>query len=124
MMAKLNGPIYLIKDDDLLKKMWEKVFKNEPSKFCGKQPLKNWKAEHLFNFFKSCLPQIPTWSILEYLFQYNDIWNKVSNSIEEELDYKPICNRNFLKTIISSYGGEGTYFHTKKNPKVGSNYIC
>ena len=50
-MAKLNGPIYLIKDDDLLKKMWEKVFKNEPSKFCGKQPLKNWKAEHLSSTF-------------------------------------------------------------------------
>ena len=51
MMAKLNGPIYLIKDDDLLKKMWEKVFKNEPSKFCGKQPLKNWKADHLSSTF-------------------------------------------------------------------------
>ena len=29
--------------------MWDKVFKNGPSKICGRQPLK---------FFKGCLPQI------------------------------------------------------------------
>ena len=32
---------------------WDKVFKNGPSKICGKQPLRNF-----------------TWSILEYLDSY------------------------------------------------------
>ena len=30
--------------------IWDKVFKSELSKFCGRQPLKN------LNFFKGCLP--------------------------------------------------------------------
>ena len=24
--------------------IWDKVFKNRPSKICGRQPLKNWKG--------------------------------------------------------------------------------
>ena len=40
--------------------IWVKVFKNGPSKICGRQPLKNlviWSALH-FKFFKGCLPKI------------------------------------------------------------------
>ena len=44
---------------------WDKVFKNGPSKICGRPPLKNLmryglpKADHTtFKFFKGCLPQI------------------------------------------------------------------
>ena len=46
---------------------WDKVFKNGPSKICGRQPLKNLKgygllkqADHTypFKFFKGCLSQI------------------------------------------------------------------
>ena len=33
--------------------IWDKVFKNEPSKICGRRPLKNF-----------------TWPILEYFFRY------------------------------------------------------
>ena len=36
--------------------LWDKVFKNGPSKICGRQPLKN------FN-----------WSILEYLDPFNSV---------------------------------------------------
>ena len=46
---------------------WDKVFKDGPSKTCGRQPLKNLKgyglleADHTprpypFKFFKGCLP--------------------------------------------------------------------
>ena len=35
--------------------MWDKVFKNGPSKNCGRQPLKNLKG-YPFKFFKGCLP--------------------------------------------------------------------
>ena len=45
--------------------MWGKVFKNGPSKICGRQPLKKfeviWSAEadHITsNFLKGCLLQI------------------------------------------------------------------
>ena len=48
---------------------WDKVFKDGPSKTCGRQPFKNLKgyglleADHTprpypFKFFKGCLPQI------------------------------------------------------------------
>ena len=44
-----------------LKYMWDKVFKNGPSKICGRQPLKNLKEygrPYSFKFFKGSLPQI------------------------------------------------------------------
>ena len=37
--------------------IWVKVFKNGPSKICGRQPLKNLKS-YYFKFFKGCLPQL------------------------------------------------------------------
>ena len=41
------------------KKKWDKVFKSGLSKFCGRQPLKNFKGcrPYSFKFFKGCLPQ-------------------------------------------------------------------
>ena len=49
--------------------MWDKVLKNEPSKICGRQPLKNFARsikicgrQPLKNF---------TWSILQYFAPYN-----------------------------------------------------
>ena len=59
----------------------------------------------------------------DLLKKYNDIWNKVSNSIKIELDCKPIYNREFLKTKIRSYGDEATVFHARKVPEAGPNYI-
>ena len=47
-----------------LKNIWEKVFKNGPSKICGRQPLKALKEDGLLSrpyslkIFKGCHPQI------------------------------------------------------------------
>ena len=60
----------------------------------------------------------------DLLKKYNDIWNKVSNSIKEELDCKRIYIKKCLKTKISSYGDESTDFHCRKTLEGGSNYIC
>lgn len=35
------------------------------------------------------------------LEKHNDIWNKVSNNIKEELDCQPVYYKRFLKTKIS-----------------------
>ena len=51
--------------------IWDKVFKNGPSKICGKQPLKNLKGYGLLGqtislqFFKRLSSTNFTWSILE-----------------------------------------------------------
>ena len=42
------------------KLIWDKVFKNGPSKTCGRQPMKKF-----------------TWSILEYFFPYEHYSNKI-----------------------------------------------
>ena len=60
----------------------------------------------------------------DLLKKYNDIWNKVSNSIKKELDREPGYNKKFLKTKIESYGDETTDFHDKEMPRAGSNYTC
>ena len=38
--------------------IWDKVFKNGPSKICGRKSLKNLKGYGLLKFFKGCRPQI------------------------------------------------------------------
>ena len=65
-MAKENGEIYLLLMMTYLgiskfSFIWDKVFKNRPSKICRRHPLKNLKgfclpkADH--TFFKGSLPQ-------------------------------------------------------------------
>ena len=52
----------------LLRTIWEKVFKNGPSKICGRQSLKNLKCYGLSKqFFKSLSFTNFTWSILDTL---------------------------------------------------------
>ena len=58
---------------------------------------------------------------LKMMNYYNNIWNKVSNSIQKELDCEPIHNKNFLKTKLLSYGDEATEFNNKEIPKLGCN---
>ena len=53
---------------------------------------------------------------------YNDNLNKVSDSVKKETDFKPIYNKELLKTKIRSYGDEATNF--RKIPKIDRNYIC
>ena len=60
----------------------------------------------------------------DLLKKYNDVWNKISNDIENEFDCEPIYNKKLLKTKIRFYGDEATDFRIRKIPKAGSNYIC
>ena len=61
----------------------------------------------------------------ELLKKYNDIWNKINNSIRKEFDNEPIYNeKKIIKTKLKSYGDETADFHDKETAKVGSNYIC
>ena len=54
---------------------WDKVFKNGPSKICGRQHLKNSKGygllkrPYVFKFFKGCLHQILLGPLLNTLSQ-------------------------------------------------------
>ena len=34
----------------------------------------------------------------DFFKKYNDIWNKVSNSIDKKTDSKPVYNKKYLKT--------------------------
>ena len=43
-------------------------------------------------------------------------------SLIVELDCKPNCNKNLLKTKIRSYGDEATDFHSGKIPEAGYIY--
>ena len=47
---------------------WDKVLKSRLSKFCGRQPLKNFKLPYSFKFFKGCLPQNLLSRLLNTLF--------------------------------------------------------
>ena len=71
LLGRLAKPIYVISLGQAIVNRqelhscdkWDKVFKNRPSKICGRQPLKNFKEYGLleadfFKFFKGCLPQI------------------------------------------------------------------
>ena len=42
----------------------------------------------------------------QLLKKYNDIWNKVSNSIKKVFDSETIYDKKFLKAKIKSYGDE------------------
>ena len=55
----------MVGEAHFMKVIWDKVFKNGPSKICGRQSLKNLKGyavcsnrQYPFKCFKDCLPQI------------------------------------------------------------------
>ena len=50
----------------------------------------------------------------DLLEKYNTIWNKVSADTEKKFDSKPVCNKNYLKVKIKSYGNEVTSFYHKQ----------
>ena len=57
------------------------------------------------------------------LEKYNEIWEKVKNSIKKEFDSKPIYNEKYLKAKIKSYNGKiSTNFHNKKIPRQGPQF--
>ena len=60
----------------------------------------------------------------ELLEKYNEIWEKVKNSIKKEFDSQPAYNEKYLKAKIESYNGKiNTNFLKNKTPKEGSQCI-
>ena len=50
----------------------------------------------------------------ELLEKYNEIWEKVKNSIKKEFDSEPVYNEKYLKVKIKSYNGKiNTNFQKK-----------
>ena len=57
--------------------------------------------------------------------EYNEIWEKVKNSIKKEFDVKPVYNEKYLKAKIKPYNGKiNTDFHNNKIPREGFQFIC
>ena len=60
----------------------------------------------------------------ELLEKYNEIWEKVKNSIKKEFDSEPVYNEKYLKAQGKSYNGKiNINFHNNKIPKEGSKFI-
>ena len=61
----------------------------------------------------------------ELIGKYNEIWDKVSNSMKKGFDSEPAYNEKYTKTKIKSYDGKiNTNFCGDKVLKEGSQYIC
>ena len=61
----------------------------------------------------------------ELLEKYNEIWEKVKNSLKKEFDSEPVYSEKCLKAIVKSYNRKiDTNFHNNKIPKEGSQFIC
>ena len=56
---------------------------------------------------------------------YNELCEKVKDSLKREFDSKSVYNKKYLKSKIKSYNRKiNTNFHNNKIPKVDSQYIC
>ena len=61
----------------------------------------------------------------ELLEKYNEIWEKVKNSIKKEFDSEPAYNKKYLKAKVKFHNGTIiTNFCNNKIPKEGSKVIC
>ena len=59
------------------------------------------------------------------LEKYNEMWDKVSNTIKKGLDSEPVYNEKYLKTEIPFYEGKiNTNFQSDEVPKESSQCIC
>ena len=57
--------------------------------------------------------------------KYNEIAEKVYNSIKKEFENEPAYSEKYLKTEIKPYQGKiSTNFHSDKIQKQGSQYVC
>ena len=66
----------------LVNSIWDKVFKNRPSKICGRQPLKNF-----------------TWSILEYFVPYKPFPFRTNMKLHN-ISITP----KMVKNVITTFG--------------------
>ena len=61
----------------------------------------------------------------ELLKKYNEIWEKVKNSINKEFISKPVYSEKYLKAKMKSCNGKiKTNFCNSKIPREGSQFIC
>ena len=61
----------------------------------------------------------------ELLEKYNEICEKVKNSIKKEFDSEPVHNQKYLKAKIKSYNGKiNSNFRNNKISKESSQFIC
>ena len=61
----------------------------------------------------------------ELLEIYNEIWEKVKNSIKKGFDIESGYNEKYLKARIKSCNSKiNTNFHNNKIPREGSKFIC
>ena len=59
------------------------------------------------------------------LEKYNEIWEKVKNSIKKEFDSEPVYNEKCRKVKGKSYNGEiNINFRNNKISKENSKFIC
>ena len=62
---------------------------------------------------------------IELLEKYNEMWDKVKNSIRKEFVSKPVYNEKYLKANRKFYNGKiNTNFHNNEIPRQGSQFIC
>ena len=60
----------------------------------------------------------------EILEKYNEIWEKLKDSLKKEFDSKPVCNEKYLKAKTKSSNGKiNTNFHGNEIPKEDSQYV-
>ena len=60
----------------------------------------------------------------ELLEKYNEIWEKVRNSMKKEFYSQTVYNEKYLKTKRKSYNGKiNTNFHNNRIPKEVSQFI-
>ena len=60
-----------------------------------------------------------------WLGKYNEIWEKVENSIKKEFYSEPVYSEKHLKDTIKSYNGNlNTNFYNNKISKESSHHIC
>ena len=61
----------------------------------------------------------------EFFEKYNEVWEKVKNSLKKEFDSEPVYNEKYLKAKTKSCNGKiNTIFHNNNIPKEGSQFIC
>ena len=61
----------------------------------------------------------------ELLEKYNEIWEKINNSLKKEFDSELECNEKYLKAKIKSNNGKiNTSFRNNKIPKEDPQYVC
>ena len=63
--------------------------------------------------------------IMNFLDEYNKVWNKFSKFIKKGSDSEPVYNDKYFKTKEEFHEGKiNRNFHDNKVPKEDSLYIC